>query len=266
MNRISKSFAVFTILIITISSPSLLTVKPATAQSIPKPAVPQFSIQVVDHSYDVPPTNTIDPYSGKQIINPGYHVNDIKVEGKIKNQPFTPYGNIDFYYNISYRGHFAGEWRKLFGSEDVDFLKQSYGSEYTSFNISRYNAIELHEGDQIDVRIEAIIGSETWGFASAWPYRILNGEVSGWSDTLTVTVSTDITSTNTYATTIDGTTYPTLTTPPAVSTPTPSPATSEPTPTPSVPEFSWLMILPLFLSILSIAVLIRTRKFDDGFD
>jgi parallel beta-helix repeat protein len=41
--------------------------------------------------------------------------------------------------------------------------------------------------------------------------------------------------------------------------PTTSP-TSSPTPTPSVPEFSWLMILPLFLSILSIAVLIRSRK------
>jgi hypothetical protein len=33
-----------------------------------------------------------------------------------------------------------------------------------------------------------------------------------------------------------------------------------PTPTPSVPEFSWLIILPLFLSIFSIAVLIRKRK------
>jgi hypothetical protein len=31
-------------------------------------------------------------------------------------------------------------------------------------------------------------------------------------------------------------------------------------PTPSVPEFSWLILLPLFLSILSIVVLIRKRK------
>ena len=250
-----KVVSLLLILLFIISVGSLI-IKPTSAQSIPKPAVPQFSIQVVDHSYDVPPTNTTDPYSGKQIINPGYHVNDIIVEGKIKNQHFTPYGNIDFYYNISYRGHFGGEWRKLFGSEDVDFLKQSYGSEYTSFNISRYNTIELHEGDQIDVRIEAVIGSETWGFASAWPYRILNGEVSGWSDTLTVTASTGITSSNTYATTIDGSTYPTLT--------SQSLATSTPTinltPTPSVPEFSWSMILPLFLSILSMVVLLRKRK------
>jgi hypothetical protein len=35
---------------------------------------------------------------------------------------------------------------------------------------------------------------------------------------------------------------------------------SSPTPTSTVPEFSWLIILPLFLSVLSIAVLIRKKK------
>ena len=37
-----------------------------------------------------------------------------------------------------------------------------------------------------------------------------------------------------------------------------------PTPTPTVPEFSWLMILPLFLSLLSIVVLIKKRKVRDS--
>ena len=37
-------------------------------------------------------------------------------------------------------------------------------------------------------------------------------------------------------------------------------------PTPTVPEFSWLMILPLFLSLLFIVVLIRKRKLRDGYD
>jgi hypothetical protein len=36
--------------------------------------------------------------------------------------------------------------------------------------------------------------------------------------------------------------------------------TASPTVAPSIPEFSWLMILPLFLSILPIVVLIRKRK------
>jgi hypothetical protein len=36
--------------------------------------------------------------------------------------------------------------------------------------------------------------------------------------------------------------------------------------TPTTPEFSWLMILPLFLSLLSIVFLFRKRKFGDGYD
>jgi len=55
---------------------------------------------------------------------------------------------------------------------------------------------------------------------------------------------------------------PTKTQTPAPSEP-PAPSaspTSSPTPTPSISEFSWLIILPLFLSILSIVVLVRKRK------
>ena len=41
---------------------------------------------------------------------------------------------------------------------------------------------------------------------------------------------------------------------------------TNPTPTPTVPEFSWLMILPLFFSILFIEVLFRKRKLSDSYD
>lgn len=71
--------------------------------------------------------------------------------------------------------------------------------------------------------------SRTIGFAS----RYFTGESSGWSNTQTITIP------ETYASA------------------SPSP---NPTPTPTVPEFVWLIILPLFLSILSFVVLIRKRK------
>jgi hypothetical protein len=234
MGDVSKRFSL--LLIVSIVTLSLLILQLASAQSTPKPSVPQFSIQVVDRSYDVPTTYYTDPYTGKQVANPGYHVDDIRVEGKIKNQHFNPYTipnpnstssydinrNIDFYYNISYRGHFGGEWRKLHGSEDVDYLKQNYTSEFTNFNASRYNALEFQDGSQVDFRVKAIIGFETWGFAGTWPYRILNGEDSGWSTILTVTISKDSTFSNTYATTIDSSPYPTLTSPQTLPTPTPT--------------------------------------------
>ena len=37
-------------------------------------------------------------------------------------------------------------------------------------------------------------------------------------------------------------------------------------PTPTIPEFSWLMMLPIFLSLLSIVVLFRKRKLSDSHD
>jgi hypothetical protein len=54
-------------------------------------------------------------------------------------------------------------------------------------------------------------------------------------------------------------------TPTPTLTPTPVP-TSTLTPTPTVPEFSWLIILPLFISILFITISFRKRKLSDGYD
>jgi hypothetical protein len=42
--------------------------------------------------------------------------------------------------------------------------------------------------------------------------------------------------------------------------------TVESTPTPTVPEFSWLVILPIFLSLPFIVVLFRKAKFGDSHD
>jgi len=42
--------------------------------------------------------------------------------------------------------------------------------------------------------------------------------------------------------------------------------TITPTPTPTIPEFSWLIIIPLFFSIISIVALIAKTKLSDGYD
>jgi hypothetical protein len=264
-----KALSLISILIL--AATCILMAESASAQSTPKPSVPQFSIRVVDYSYDVPTTYTTDSYTGKQVTHSGYHVNDIRVEGKIKNQHFTPYTipnpnstssydtnlNIDFYYNIRYKGHFGNEseWMLLCGTRDVDFLKQDYGSEYTNFTAAGYNARMFQDGAVIDFQVKAHIGFETWGFVGTFPYRILNGEDSGWSNTLTVTISKDTTSSSAYATTIDSSSYPTLTSPQTL--PAPTPPTS--TPTPSVPEFPVLAILPLFAAIPLILIMLRRK-------
>ncbi len=277
MNRTSKGFAVFIILIMAISSLSLIMVEPVSAQTIPKPSVPQFSIQVVDYSYDVPTKYSTDSYTGKQTTIPGYHVDDIRVEGKIKNQHFTPYIipnpnstsnhdanlNIDFYYNIRYKGHFGSEseWMKLVGTRDVDFLIQNYDSEYTNFTVAGYDARMFEEGAAIDFQVKAFIGFETWGFVGTFPYRILNGEESGWSNTQTLTISKDATSSNTYVTNIDSSPYPTIESPQTFTTPTPTSIISEtPSPTPTVPEFPFFIGVATALMVLALALSVFKRR------
>jgi len=273
MGSINKSLTLTIIISLAVSS--LMTIESAFSQSTPKPSIPQFSIRVVDYSYDIPTTYSTDSYTGKQITIPGYHVDDIRVEGKIKNQHFKPYMipnpdstssydinlNIDFYYNIRYKGHFGNEdeWMNLVGTRDVDFLKQNYGSAYTNFTASGYNARMFQEGAVVDFEVKAFIGFETWGFVGTFPYRILNGEESGWSNTLTVTISKDVSSSSIYATTIDNSPYPTLTSAQKL-TPTPtSTTTATPTPTPSIPELPFVVALSL-LAIIPLIATILTRK------
>ncbi|MCJ7763000.1 hypothetical protein MUP38_06065, partial [Candidatus Bathyarchaeota archaeon] len=71
----SKRVALLFIVILTVSS---LKVGNFALASITKPSVPEFTVKLADHSYDVPPstTATTDPYTGKQTVTtqPGYHV------------------------------------------------------------------------------------------------------------------------------------------------------------------------------------------------
>jgi hypothetical protein len=252
----SKTFAIFLILIIAMSCLTLLIVKPVIAQTIPKPATPQFSIQYVDYSYDIPATNSTDPYTGQQILHPSQHIVDIRIEGKIKNQPFTPYslpppngsisGNVGFYYNVRYKGHFGNDWTEIYGYHNVDFISQNYSSEYTNFTIYWQ---EFPEGSQIDYQVKAMIGFEGRTYIGPYPQPIIIGEESDWSNTLTLFFTKNETAIA-FASNINTTPYPVLPT-----------LSSSPSPTPTVPEFPALVILPLLLSIpFVVAIKIRHRR------
>jgi hypothetical protein len=84
---------------------------------------------------------------------------------------------------------------------------------------------DFYAGDKVDFQVKAMLGY--YNFDVGGPFK---GDESDWSPTQTITLSENNTS------------------------------SIIPTVAPSVPEFSWLIILSLFLSILSIAVLVRSRK------
>ena len=56
------------LLIVILTSSSLMLIESVFAQSMFEPSVPEFTLEFVDKSYDVPPTteSTTDPYTIKQ--------------------------------------------------------------------------------------------------------------------------------------------------------------------------------------------------------
>ena len=96
MTCLSRFFAILLVALFVVSS--LIMVESTTAQTIPKPSVPEFTLKYVVQPYYIPevtPTYTIDPYTGEQKIqtpgSPSVSGNNRTVEIKIKNQNFTPY-------------------------------------------------------------------------------------------------------------------------------------------------------------------------------
>ena len=244
MDRIGKSLSLLLILII-----SLTIVETSSAQTIPKPSVPEFTLKYIEHPYDIPPTYGIDQYTGKTIvIKEGYHVQNKSIEVVVKNQPFDYSSQYLLFYNIRVKGHFGQEWSSLYNDKNYSFsapypknhLQATKNSQYT---VATVPVDQYPDDSYLDFQVEAVIMYEgqvrvyrdLYDFRGSLEQGYVVAEKSEWSNTQTINLG-------------DGSVSVTTS-------PTPNP-----TPTPSVPEFSWLTILPLFIFLLSIAVIARFRK------
>jgi hypothetical protein len=116
MGRISKTFALLLMLIITISCLTLQTVKPVEAQSpsaTPYPTLmaPEFTVEVTNTSYYEPITYTYDPTTGQMIANTSYYsgyVDSLNVTISIKNQPIVQTTYSDYRSGFKYFVRFNG--------------------------------------------------------------------------------------------------------------------------------------------------------------
>jgi hypothetical protein len=187
MDSISKSLSLLLIVVLLITS-SLLIIKFANAQTIPKPSIPEFTLKLVSHPYDVAPETTIDPYTGKTVITQhGYHVENKTVEITIKNQVLPKLSDSNYlYYNVSYKGQYGTEW-KYFGYSQYEPIIRQSNSDYTIINFEN-----LPVEGQMDFRVQAQIGYYSEIF---YPMQFMDthfytfiGEVSGWSNTQTITI------------------------------------------------------------------------------
>lgn len=172
----------------------LMTVNFAYAQSIPKPSVPEFTVEPVGPSFDVPPTYSFNSSSGLFYINEGYHFEFSSVKVIIKNQPFINQTNFDFfYYNVRIKPHNYPDsyWQELFPA-GVDGYPIQASSDYTIIPLpvegSKLLGTTIPSGTTTDIQVEALIGHigrDNTGFP--YPYVFI-GETSGWSNTQTVTL------------------------------------------------------------------------------
>lgn len=223
MGSTSISFSVLLAAILAVSS--LIMVESASAQSIPTPAVPEFTLTLISSP-------------------PDSHFVNKTIELAIKNQPSFPKNG--FFYNVRIRIN-DDNWGPLYpnnnsvpNQSDGEYTILSYSSGYLGVEYQYhlgYKVENLTADDKIDFQVQAMVGSIHRVFnpnatnqLEMYPY-IFSGGTSDWSNTQTITI-------------------------PA----TPTILSLTPTPTPTVPELSWLVIVPLLLSLLSIAMVLRHRK------
>lgn len=167
----------------------VLVIKPANAQtpsSVPAPSIPQFSAQFVGQ-----PDNAL-------VIT-------------VKNQPHNSTDGT-LYYNVRLKDHNIPEndsydvWQypldNLFRNTET-YPEQNPNSGYTNITITASQSGVLLPGTQIDIQVEAMLGSINRGpvFNSAWRF---GGQTSNWSNTQTVEIpaTSDLTSTFTTLTVI----------------------------------------------------------------
>lgn len=193
-----KKFVLAVILVFMVSS--LIMIK--SVNGVPIPTVPEFTVEIIDASYDVPPASSVDKYTGETVTTPGRHVEAYHIEVSIKNQPFTNVSNsITYYlsYNIRVKGHFEEGWTELYAPPSGEFFHYPYQSKsgYTNISISGQYPYDA----KVDFQVEAILSHHstvlTPKFPMLWPQYanatvetdvIVIDETSGWSPTQTVTI------------------------------------------------------------------------------
>lgn len=182
----------------------------AEFSSITKPSVPEFTVRLVDYSYDVPATQSVDPYTGETVTHPAYRVENRSIEVRIKNQPFTPFqiqenGNnwtVNFFYNIRVKGHFGQDWTEVFHPSDGFPIRSDsectvisfYSTGGEDFYATSTNVVHAPSGGQVDFQVEAMIGyvhRPNISIAVPGSGWVFTGETSGWSETKTIAIDSN---------------------------------------------------------------------------
>ena len=174
MGSTSKGFSLLSVVILALSS--LIMVESASAQSISRQPVPEFTLEVTYFTYT----------PNKIVIT-------------IENQPFASSINgvaCQLYYNIRLKEHSEETWTERTWTLEGpgSLVPQTNNSRYTTVSIS---ATAYPDNAQIDIQMQAMLGDYTTSKApSGSPFipdftsfGIAADSISHWSNTQTVTLS-----------------------------------------------------------------------------
>jgi hypothetical protein len=285
-----------TLILIMTASTIIMIQSASVAVAVPTPTVPEFTMQIIAHPYDVPPVYETDQYTGKSVISQaGYHVENKSIQVQIKNQPFSYSFNgttYHLYYGVRVKGHFGSEWVEHYSNyEAISWAKQntmSYtkgqfvggiqqsNSDYTMLSIS---ASDYPNDAQLDIQVMATVGHDSQKFINenwhlmdftVWGHyepAVAVDTTSDWSNTQTINLSSG------EATISQSTASPVP--PPTQQTPPPSP-TAEPTQTPTetpiqpsiqtgiLPEITWeqiaLAVACAVIAVLAAGLVVLWRR------
>lgn len=261
MSKIGKAFALILTVIVAMSCLTLQTVKPASAQSPLGLPIPGFIVYFVGKTYNIPATASVDQYTGENVTIPSHFVTNgtiyLVVKNNpqyiIKNNPELATQDWSSTYDFRMKGHFADNWTAAGEGFSYDLPYTVYG----------YSAGSYPPNAQIDFQVKVSIYNNTSvpynpNYINSNYYEISTlYATSGWSGRQTVTIA------NSTALAPQGYGGPAgYYGPSDFSTGTTTSPTTSPTATSTaaVPELSWIAIAPLFLSVFSVAMVLRHRK------
>ncbi len=166
MKKTTKTLTVLLTIIVALSAVTVLAVKPANAQSTPKPSVPQFTVKFIQAYY---PVDGYPPEGATELT--------------IQNQPFTPPDNMtNVFYGLRLKGHNDANWIDVYNITSVwehNLYPANASSQTTVLVLPQWGFWTYGE---VDFQVEAVIASSPYG--GPWTYE----GISDWSPTQTVTV------------------------------------------------------------------------------
>ncbi len=178
MKRPGSVVCLLLIVIITLSTGSLI-IKPISAQTIPKPSVPEFTIKIQTQANITTITLTIrnQPFDAANQHPNGFFYNvAISVDGK----------NWGYLYHVED----ASDWYPQQSNSSTTVLTYVAGETmYYPMNSSQGVGI-IPKSSEVAFKVQAMIGHRDRGaFQNGFMPYVLVGEVSDWSNPQTITIS-----------------------------------------------------------------------------